>query len=232
MTADDPCLTVNDRRRISRDEGVNGSGRSSATSATSGGGRRPIIDAERGFSAAEPPFDWNYLLDWKPQYRPLADVFAEIARLPDENAPSRGRPAKICPTQIVPQTKTLSAPPSAFAPSRNAPPPIITNVPPRAFQPGRPGGGSMSSTGSSTASGRHHRTAVAPTCPAAPTSPFGRTSATSSGQSRTSGTSGPLWHPGGPRQDPTLQNSYSGNRGKPSGNRHQRRVSDDHEFEI
>lgn len=31
-------------------------------------------------------YNWDYLLDWGPQYQPLAHVFSEIARLKDDAA--------------------------------------------------------------------------------------------------------------------------------------------------
>jgi protocadherin-16/23 len=138
----------------------------------------PVVDAEEVFSG---PFNWDYLLDWKPEYRPLADVFAEIARLPDENA-SRHRAGaiKTCPTQIVPQQRRSNrrggGASAAGQHHRDGPPPIITNVPPMAVNFGSGygascepaaaataavtssarGGGSISSACSSTSSSRRH----------------------------------------------------------------------------
>ena len=106
---------------------------------------QPVIDADQllliagnsRYGAAD------YLLNWKPEYQPLADVFAEIARLPDDSkAPHADHPrrrpppvAKTCPTHIVPQ------PPAAAvnhrlgsAPAGARPPPIITSAPPRAVR--------------------------------------------------------------------------------------------------
>ena len=56
-------------------------------------------------------YNWDYLLDWGPQYQPLAHVFQEISTLKDEvHAPSVGGPP---------------APPDSRAP------PILTCRPPR-----------------------------------------------------------------------------------------------------
>ncbi|XP_037070379.1 protein dachsous-like [Pollicipes pollicipes] len=53
-------------------------------------------------------YNWDYLLNWGPQYQPLAHVFSEIARLKDDSAPS----------------------PYAVSAAKR-PPPLLTNVAPR-----------------------------------------------------------------------------------------------------
>lgn len=53
-------------------------------------------------------YNWDYLLNWGPQYQPLAHVFSEIARLKDDSTPS---------------------PYAVSAPKK--PPPLLTNVAPR-----------------------------------------------------------------------------------------------------
>ncbi|XP_022235682.1 protein dachsous-like [Limulus polyphemus] len=65
-------------------------------------------------------YNWDYLLDWGPQYQPLAHVFAEIARLKDDDVPPSfsNSPKKT----LNPQVKTL-------------PPPLITNVAPCSIAP-------------------------------------------------------------------------------------------------
>ncbi|XP_056330520.1 protocadherin-16 [Danio aesculapii] len=60
-------------------------------------------------------YNWDYLLDWCPQFQPLANVFTEIARLKDENAPPNPR------RPFHPKTKTDPKP-------RIDPPPLITSV--------------------------------------------------------------------------------------------------------
>ena len=83
-----------------------------------------VINSEEEFSGS---YNWDYLLDWGPQYQPLADVFTEIARLKDDSI----KPKKV-PTKIVSQnangfhTSQQQMRPMAF------PPPIITDAPPRA----------------------------------------------------------------------------------------------------
>ena len=52
-------------------------------------------------------YNWDYLLNWGPQYQPLAHVFSEIARLKDDSAPS------------------------PYAVSAAKPPPLLTSVAPR-----------------------------------------------------------------------------------------------------
>lgn len=58
-------------------------------------------------------YNWDYLLNWCPQFQPLANVFTEIARLKDETAPSQSRRSF--------QYKVK-------AESRIDPPPLITSV--------------------------------------------------------------------------------------------------------
>uniref|UniRef100_A0A8C6NV07 Protocadherin-16 n=1 Tax=Nothobranchius furzeri TaxID=105023 RepID=A0A8C6NV07_NOTFU len=58
-------------------------------------------------------YNWDYLLNWCPQFQPLASVFTEIARLKDETAPLHSR-------------KSFHR--KAKAESRIDPPPLITSV--------------------------------------------------------------------------------------------------------
>ncbi|XP_027901341.1 protocadherin-16-like [Xiphophorus couchianus] len=58
-------------------------------------------------------YNWDYLLNWCPQFQPLANVFTEIARLKDETAPPHSR---------------RSFHHKAKAESRIDPPPLITSV--------------------------------------------------------------------------------------------------------
>lgn len=64
-------------------------------------------------------YNWDYLLDWGPQYQPLAHVFSEIARLKDDaasvqsgNSGSSGKPKPLFKAQ---------------------PPPLLTSVAPRSL---------------------------------------------------------------------------------------------------
>lgn len=66
-------------------------------------------------------YNWDYLLDWGPQYQPLAHVFSEIARLKDDsislhsgNSGASSGKSKMS----LQQTKNL-------------PPPLLTNIAPR-----------------------------------------------------------------------------------------------------
>ncbi|XP_064158213.1 protocadherin-16 isoform X1 [Anguilla rostrata] len=61
-------------------------------------------------------YNWDYLLNWCPQFQPLANVFTEIARLKDENAPP-GNPRR----PFQPKAKADPKP-------RIDPPPLITSV--------------------------------------------------------------------------------------------------------
>ena len=69
-------------------------------------------------------YNWDYLLDWGPQYQPLAHVFGEIARLKDDSAPDGYG------------TNTNNKKPlNAQVKSMPLPPPLITNVAPRSIAP-------------------------------------------------------------------------------------------------
>lgn len=68
-------------------------------------------------------YNWDYLLDWGPQYQPLAHVFSEIARLKDDTASVHSGASG---TSSV-RSKV------SVAPAKNIPPPLITSVAPRAI---------------------------------------------------------------------------------------------------
>lgn len=67
-------------------------------------------------------YNWDYLLDWGPQYQPLAHVFSEIARLKDDTAPAGFGPGKKAQLPLASQVKTV-------------PPPLLTSVAPRSIAP-------------------------------------------------------------------------------------------------
>ena len=82
-----------------------------------------VINSEEEYSGS---YNWDYLLDWGPQYQPLAHVFTEIARLKDDRQTPKKQPVK-----TVPQRKTnMNLNPQV----KMDPPPIITNAPPKAVQ--------------------------------------------------------------------------------------------------
>ncbi|CAI9725797.1 protein dachsous-like [Octopus vulgaris] len=87
-----------------------------------------VVNSEEEYSGS---YNWDYLLDWGPQYMPLADVFAEIAQLKDEEN-SNFRPKKQ-PVHMVPQRFVNS---TLNANIRTVPPPIITDAPPRMYKQG------------------------------------------------------------------------------------------------
>ena len=89
------------------------------TEPSSAGSLSSIINSEEEFSGS---YNWDYLLDWGPQYQPLAHVFAEIARLKDDNIKPKTKP-----THIVPQRLNLT---SLNPQVRMEPPPFITDAPP------------------------------------------------------------------------------------------------------
>lgn len=69
-------------------------------------------------------YNWDYLLDWGPQYQPLAHVFSEIARLKDDaasvksaNSGASSGKGKNCVPPII----------------KTVPPPLLTSVAPRSI---------------------------------------------------------------------------------------------------
>ena len=96
-----------------------GFGDSSQPSMT--GSLSSIVHSEEELTGS---YNWDYLLDWGPQYQPLAHVFGEIARLKDDSAPnSFGTSTPNKKQQLNAQVKTV------------LPPPLITNVAPRSIAP-------------------------------------------------------------------------------------------------
>ncbi|KAJ7995813.1 hypothetical protein DPEC_G00248480 [Dallia pectoralis] len=61
-------------------------------------------------------YNWDYLLNWCPQFQPLANVFTEIARLKDETTPPNPRRPFQQKAKVDPK------------PPRIDPPPLITSV--------------------------------------------------------------------------------------------------------
>lgn len=68
-------------------------------------------------------YNWDYLLDWGPQYQPLAHVFSEIARLKDDTASVKSANSG---------TSSVKSKSSAQT-SKSIPPPLITSVAPRSI---------------------------------------------------------------------------------------------------
>lgn len=94
-----------------------GFGDSSQPSMT--GSLSSIVHSEEELTGS---YNWDYLLDWGPQYQPLAHVFGEIARLKDDSAPNSYGSSTPNKKPLNAQVKTL-------------PPPLITNVAPRSIAP-------------------------------------------------------------------------------------------------
>ena len=100
----------------------------SETEPSNAGSLSSFINSEEEFSGS---YNWDYLLDWGPQYQPLAHVFAEIARLKDDSFKPKTKPTQIVPqrpvnAQLNPQMRV------------GGPPPIITDAPPRSVPLGKP----------------------------------------------------------------------------------------------
>ena len=103
-----------------------------------------VVNSEEEYSGS---YNWDYLLDWGPQYQPLAHVFAEIAKLKDETVTPKKTPVKTVPQRRINGTQGLAMPQA-----RIVPPPIITNAPP----PGevvKSGGGDHGGRGSESGGG-------------------------------------------------------------------------------
>lgn len=67
-------------------------------------------------------YNWDYLLDWGPQYQPLAHVFSEIARLKDDTASVQSA-----------ASGNSSVKSKGSVAHKNIPPPLLTNVAPRSI---------------------------------------------------------------------------------------------------
>ncbi|KAM7351502.1 dachsous cadherin-related 1 isoform 2-T2 [Cochliomyia hominivorax] len=75
-------------------------------------------------------YNWDYLLDWGPQYQPLAHVFSEIARLKDDNVSVN---SGISGASSSNKSKQSIAHSIASVVKAHIPPPLLTNVAPRAI---------------------------------------------------------------------------------------------------
>ncbi|XP_055613525.1 protein dachsous [Uranotaenia lowii] len=69
-------------------------------------------------------YNWDYLLDWGPQYQPLAHVFSEIARLKDDTLSVHSGNSG---------TSSAKSKNSLHHSVKNVPPPLLTNVAPRSI---------------------------------------------------------------------------------------------------
>ena len=118
-----------------------------------------VINSEEEYSGS---YNWDYLLDWGPQYQPLAHVFAEIARLKDDTV----QPKKT-PVQIIPHHRNNNL----NAQVRTVPPPMITDAPPKAvIQPPSRSNRSSHSSGSNANSAR--TSTINTSLPSMPRSPI------------------------------------------------------------
>lgn len=125
-----------------------------------GGSLSNVINSEEEYSGS---YNWDYLLDWGPQYQPLAHVFSEIARLKDDTF----QPKKQA-VQIVPQRQLSS---NVQAQVRTVPPPMITNAPPKAItQPVSRSNRSSHSSGVSNMNSRN--STINTSLPSMPRSPI------------------------------------------------------------
>ena len=107
-----------------------------------------VVNSEEEYSGS---YNWDYLLDWGPQYQPLAHVFAEIAKLKDESVTPKKTPVKTVPQRRISGGQGLAVPQP-----RIVPPPIITNAPPPvATDSGSEEGGRGSDTGRKGSRGGH-----------------------------------------------------------------------------
>ncbi|XP_060532504.1 protein dachsous [Cylas formicarius] len=70
-------------------------------------------------------YNWDYLLDWGPQYQPLAHVFSEIARLKDDAAAAS--------SSVHSGASAASSVKSKTSVAKSVPPPLITSVAPRSI---------------------------------------------------------------------------------------------------
>jgi protocadherin-16/23 len=69
-------------------------------------------------------YNWDYLLDWGPQYQPLAHVFSEIARLKDDTLSVHSGNSG---------ASSAKSKGSLQHPIKHIPPPLLTNIAPRSI---------------------------------------------------------------------------------------------------
>ncbi|XP_041779584.1 protein dachsous [Anopheles merus] len=133
-------VTNNSDRASSVDETVTNAGSIGATVdhvMMGGYGDVPVVGNQQGISMngslssivhseeeLTGSYNWDYLLDWGPQYQPLAHVFSEIARLKDDTlsvqSGNSGASSAKSKNSLHHTVKTL-------------PPPLLTNVAPRSI---------------------------------------------------------------------------------------------------
>lgn len=98
--------------------GVNGVGTQQPSMT---GSLSSIVHSEEELTGS---YNWDYLLDWGPQYQPLAHVFSEIARLKDDTASVQSTNSGSASSKggkgVISTSKTL-------------PPPLLTSVAPRSI---------------------------------------------------------------------------------------------------
>jgi len=180
---------------VEEDGGVSGGGKSSNSSTVYSGSKVPppqpsmvgslssIVHSEEELTGS---YNWDYLLDWGPQYQPLAHVFNEIARLKDDTnsvkssnsgavSTSGGsgagggikntssKKSNVPNQQQQQQHQQKSAPPP--------PPPLLTNMAPRALSSSRQSGGSQQHHHHHHHHNHHHQ-AVPPPMLLVPRSPI------------------------------------------------------------
>ncbi|XP_077984698.1 protein dachsous-like [Glandiceps talaboti] len=75
-----------------------------------------IVNSDEEFSGS---YNWDYLLDWGPQFQPLANVFAEIAKLKDESIAKKH----------IQESQSNQRHKQSLSPKvKNFPPPLLTTV--------------------------------------------------------------------------------------------------------
>lgn len=125
-----------------------------------GGSLSNVINSEEEYSGS---YNWDYLLDWGPQYQPLAHVFSEIARLKDDSFQPKKQAVKIVPQQ---RQANMNVRP------RINPPPMITNAPPQVIaQPVSRSNRSSHSSGVSNLTSNRNST-INTSLPSMPRSPI------------------------------------------------------------
>ncbi|KAI8034953.1 hypothetical protein M5D96_012300 [Drosophila gunungcola] len=96
-----------------------------------GGSLSSIVHSEEELAGS---YNWDYLLDWGPQYQPLAHVFSEIARLKDDTISEHsGSGASSSAKSKHSSSGSVVLKPPPLAPPTHIPPPLLTNVAPRAI---------------------------------------------------------------------------------------------------
>lgn len=113
-------VTPSERGGIQEEQNPLTMGAFSEVQPSMNGSLSSIVHSEEELTGS---YNWDYLLDWGPQYQPLAHVFSEIARLKDDTVSIQSAQSGNSSVKSKASVKK----------NLNLPPPLLTNVAPRSI---------------------------------------------------------------------------------------------------